>query len=610
MKQNPKQDSKTSQLGKAKESLENIQHIKEDRSTSFVNSNKQRGDSLSAESKLPGNPQENILDQQILLGKSSDSNEEEENALKFLPLLNEPSQSKKRGSKILLEGSPKTSKKNKFFYEEGEENKANKDTFNFLRQLTHQSKKMEERETVLKAKEENKNLFKRGGALSKERNLEAIEIEEDIREEKKGSLELFGQGKSAIADVLLKRANMGTRGLGYIGDCPPSVGDSFQKEKIEMDSIHNYDVCLEQEQKTRRKAPSESGYLMEMLPKEEYPKRRFKHEQELQMLMGKRDSMQNIHEAIQFCQVHSYKKIEFICSSEDCLKELCSMCILEHKEHIDMIKHVHTHIKEQYEIVKDMNLKKIKTKINEEEEKNSEKLDAIYGEIKDILYQRIHGLKDNLVKSNNKVRTALNNMKRFKQQFSILDQNPRMLEFSTFFSKRSSELIKSCISFPTIYTNNTVQIEQNILKQKLGEALRDNMAMICPNTDFNSVNADISKFLHWFEWGGRNLHLYDIVNNKSRSIRLVNNIKIPTFSRSIMIPEGKIFLLGGEDPEGQPKREIYQFDLANLDSDHILEAKALMPHQKYDFTLCFLDGYIYVICGKDTSSEAVDICER
>jgi len=275
-----------------------------------------------------------------------------------------------------------------------------------------------------------------------------------------------------------------------------------------------------------------------------------------------------------------------------------------------MIKHVHTHIKEQYDIVKNMDLKKIKKKINDNEEKNSRQLDNIYMEIKDILYKRIHGLKDSLVKSNNRVRSALSNMKRFKEQFSILDKNPRMVEFHTLFSKTSSELIKSCISFPTVKATNRVQIEKNILKQKLEEILRDNMAINCPNTDFNSVNSDIPKFLHWFEWGGRNLHLYDIVNNKSTSIRLVNNIKIPTFSRSIMIPEGKIFLLGGEDPEGQPKREIYQFDLANLDSDHILEAKALMPHQKYDFTLCYLNGYIYVICGKDTSSEAVDICER
>lgn len=35
-----------------------------------------------------------------------------------------------------------------------------------------------------------------------------------------------------------------------------------------------------------------------------------------------------------------------------------------------------------------------------------------------------------------------------------------------------------------------------------------------------------------------------------------------------------------------------------------------MPHKKFDFTLCFLDNFIYVICGKDSSSDVVDTCER
>ena len=613
------------QVQKEKKKEKQVKNLcKEDQSTSFVKSLNVKKESFSGDFELLKEIEDNVLDQQIHIVRSSDSynfdleqEDDDKNKLKFLPMLDDDTKNIndkiKKDNKVKYNASKKkTIRKQNNCEENSSQKRANEDTMNYLRQL-RKPQNIEERETVLKAREEDKKSKKRGVQFEQELIMEEKDIDDEIRESKRGPLMISGNYKSAIADVLLKRANQGTRGLGYNSSSHPFQIEKSHKESSEIDSIHNYEHHECSNQKTRKKSLSEennykrqnirNGILTGM-------KGSSPPEIELQMLIGKRDSIQQMHQSIQFCKEHSYKKIEFICSSQGCLRELCSMCILSHKEHIDKIKHLHTHIKEQYDIIKEINLKKIKQKINEEEEKNSKKLDLIYDEIKEILFKKIHGLKDKLVKSNNKVRSALYDMSQFKNQFSILDHNPRMLEFSTFFSKTSSELIKSCISFPVVNTLNTVNIENNIMKQKLKEILRDNMSMNSQKTNFNSVNADIAKYLHWFEWGGRNLHLYDIVNNKSRSIRLVNNIKIPTFSRSIMIPEGKIFLLGGEDPEGQPKREIYQFDLENLDSDHILESKALMPHQKYDFTLCYLDGYIYVICGKDTSSEAVDICER
>ena len=35
-----------------------------------------------------------------------------------------------------------------------------------------------------------------------------------------------------------------------------------------------------------------------------------------------------------------------------------------------------------------------------------------------------------------------------------------------------------------------------------------------------------------------------------------------------------------------------------------------MPHKKFDFTVCYLSDYIYVICGKDSVSEVTDSCEK
>lgn len=45
-------------------------------------------------------------------------------------------------------------------------------------------------------------------------------------------------------------------------------------------------------------------------------------------------------------------------------------------------------------------------------------------------------------------------------------------------------------------------------------------------------------------------------------------------------------------------------------NDKKLISRASMPHKKFDFTLCYLDGCIYVICGKDNSSEVIETCEK
>jgi hypothetical protein len=102
--------------------------------------------------------------------------------------------------------------------------------------------------------------------------------------------------------------------------------------------------------------------------------------------------------------------------------------------------------------------------------------------------------------------------------------------------------------------------------------------------------------------------VYDIVTNTTHTIELDINFKIPSFSRSIILPNSRIYLIGGEEPEYFSRREVYMYD--PLLNDRKLHQKTSMPHKKFDFTLCHLNNNIYVICGKDSSSEVVDTCER
>ena len=53
------------------------------------------------------------------------------------------------------------------------------------------------------------------------------------------------------------------------------------------------------------------------------------------------------------------------------------------------------------------------------------------------------------------------------------------------------------------------------------------------------------------------------------------------------------------------------FNNVNLiDQNKTLTKKANMINRKYDFTLCYNKGYIYLLCGKNEADEIVNTCER
>ncbi len=68
--------------------------------------------------------------------------------------------------------------------------------------------------------------------------------------------------------------------------------------------------------------------------------------------------------------------------------------------------------------------------------------------------------------------------------------------------------------------------------------------------------------------------------------------------------------MGGEDQTEGAKRGVYYYNIKNCDVDRTLHLRAVMPYKKYDFTLCYLNGFIYVICGKDSQNEIVEFCEK
>lgn len=86
--------------------------------------------------------------------------------------------------------------------------------------------------------------------------------------------------------------------------------------------------------------------------------------------------------------------------------------------------------------------------------------------------------------------------------------------------------------------------------------------------------------------------------------------KIASFSRSLITPEGFIFLLGGEDSDKGAQKTVYCCDINNIDQDRSLKLKKHMLCERFDFSLCYLEGYIYVMCGKDSNLNIIPTCHR
>lgn len=53
------------------------------------------------------------------------------------------------------------------------------------------------------------------------------------------------------------------------------------------------------------------------------------------------------------------------------------------------------------------------------------------------------------------------------------------------------------------------------------------------------------KFVHYFEWGTKNIHFYDVDKQTSEKVVLNNDFLIPKFCRTLVTDEGKVFCIGG-----------------------------------------------------------------
>lgn len=358
------------------------------------------------------------------------------------------------------------------------------------------------------------------------------------------------------------------------------------------------------------------------------------------------DAKEPISKKPLLCETHN-QPIQFICNNSFCFQELCGHCILSHKDHIQYIQGI-SKILEEYskEISKDLlnNPQKIVNEITANQKVQMKFLDEMFGQINDLVQDKMENFKKEIANNSNCALSIVENLQNFKTKANELLNNKQPLDRSNVdlvkkylqFCNNLGNTVSTPSNFPNYSipslifnsfnsTNSSgpfmkgsnrndrpfqtsFNINTSYLLDQISNSIDQNLTLNIDGSNLESTVAGQPKILHWFEWGKKKLNIYDIVTNTTHAIELDINFKIPSFSRSIIIPNGEIYLLGGEEPEYFSRREVYMLDI-KLPEKKLIQ-KASMLHKKFDFTLCFLKGFIYVICGKDSSSEVVDTCER
>lgn len=311
-----------------------------------------------------------------------------------------------------------------------------------------------------------------------------------------------------------------------------------------------------------------------------------------------------------YCEIHKGNRIDFICTYPRFIQEMCSYCILEHKKFIHDIHPINMVVDKFKTKLDNESIPQIQDKINVAQGENLGKLEKIQEKIRDKVNVLINRYKETLISDDHHLSDSINNIIDFKNHF--IDGAKQIQENlkNNVIDKRSLIILKKYMQDRKVEKCNGFIVETNLLLQQIERALENNITYVQDACVVNSTNEGVQKYLHWFEWEKRDLHLFDVTRYTHKTIRLVIPFKIHPFSRSIITPNGYIYLLGGEDKIEGAKKEVYCFNTATSDTDKTLYNKPSMPHKKYDFTLCYLDSFIYVICGKNVDNEIVRSCER
>lgn len=91
------------------------------------------------------------------------------------------------------------------------------------------------------------------------------------------------------------------------------------------------------------------------------------------------------------------------------------------------------------------------------------------------------------------------------------------------------------------------------------------------------------------------------------TMQLNSNIKVPFFSRTVVTPSNRVYLIGGQDPDTDNTLGfVYQLDLKN----RLLVNQSQMLTPRHSFAACVLNECIYVVGGIDQYGKIMNSVEK
>lgn len=108
------------------------------------------------------------------------------------------------------------------------------------------------------------------------------------------------------------------------------------------------------------------------------------------------------------------------------------------------------------------------------------------------------------------------------------------------------------------------------------------------------------RIIHYFEWGNKNIHFYDVVTFKQSKYLVDFESNIPKFCRTIVSDHGRLFCIGGRHKDN----ECCQWMLEYIEEQRMLEHRADLNDPRSDFTAIYESekDRIYVIGGNDAKN--------
>lgn len=108
------------------------------------------------------------------------------------------------------------------------------------------------------------------------------------------------------------------------------------------------------------------------------------------------------------------------------------------------------------------------------------------------------------------------------------------------------------------------------------------------------------KIIHYFEWGNKNIHFYDVVNHKQTKCLVDFSNYIPKFCRTVVTDHGRLFCIAGRHLDNVCCNWMLEY----LEEKKCLEYRANLNDARSDFTAIY-EGEkdrIYVIGGNDAKN--------